>query len=272
MLPHCNMDGFEKAIGDTAVKLKVDLHVHTASDPVDNLPLDIESTIKLAAANGYDAIALTHHDAYFHITDDIARVAQREGVIVMPGIEASLDDGAHVLVVNCGPEIEGISSLDELNEIRRPEHLIVPAHPFYPCFGLGREKLEQWSDLFDALEWSHFWNKYFHRANLNAAKFCKRRGIPLVGTGDIHLPRQINRTYSLVEADRDPVSIVRAIRAGRVEVVTEPMSLADMALVMGELTVRNQLLSPRFWKRLPTVFADVYGRRPHRAHALESYA
>ena len=262
------MNGFQAETGNTSEKLKVDLHVHTALDPDDNLPLDIESTIELAAAHGYDAIALTHHDAYFHITDDIARVAERAGVIVLPGIEASLDDGAHVLVINCGPEIEGISSLEELANIRRSEHLIVPAHPFYPCFGLGRDKLEQWSDLFDAVEWSHFWNKHFFRPNLNAAKFCKRRGIPLVGTGDIHLPRQMNRTYSLVEAERDPVSIVRAIRAGQVEVVTEPISLVDMALLMGELSMRNQLLSSRFWKRLPTVFADVYGRRPHAAHEL----
>lgn len=256
----------------TTDKLKVDLHVHTSSDPVDNLPLDIEATIRLAAANGYDAIALTHHDAYFHITERIARVAEREGVVVMPGIEASLDDGAHVLIVNCGPEIEGISSLEELAEIRRPEHLIVPAHPFYPCFGLGREKLEQWSDLFDAVEWSFFWNKHLRRPNLDAAMFCNRRGIPLVGTGDIHLPRQMNRTYSLVQADRDPLSIVRAIRRGDVEVVTEPLPVADMAMVMAELMIRNQLFSRRFWKRLPTVFADVYGRRPHRAHELASYA
>jgi hypothetical protein len=266
------MDSFGKIVGGSTEKLKIDLHVHTALDPIDNLPLDIESTITLAAAHGYDVIALTHHDAYFHITDDIALVAEREGIIVLPGIEASLDDGAHVLVINCGPEIEGISSLDELSEVRRPEHLIVPAHPFYPCFGLGRQKLEQWSDLFDAIEWSYFWNKYLHRANLDAAKFCKRRGIPLVGTGDIHLPRQMNRTYSIVEAQRDPVSIVRAIRAGLVEVVTEPLSLVDMALIMGELTVHNQLLSPRFWKRLPTVFADVYARRPHQAHELAGYA
>ena len=156
--------------------------------------------------------------------------------------------------------------MEELAEIRRPEHLIVPAHPFYPCFGLGHEKLEQWSDLFDAVEWSHFWNKHLCAPNLSAAKFCKRRGIPLVGTGDVHLPRQMNRTYSLVEAERDPDSIVRAIRAGRVEVVTEPLSLVDMALTMGELTLRNQLLSRRFWQRLPTVVADFCGCRPHAAH------
>jgi predicted metal-dependent phosphoesterase TrpH len=131
------MDGLQTETGKKSEKLKVDLHVHTASDPDDNLPLDIESTIELAGAQGYDAIALTHHDAYFHITDDIARIAERAGVIVLPGIEASLDDGAHVLVINCGPEIEGIASLKELAKIRRPEHLIVPAHPFYPSHRSG---------------------------------------------------------------------------------------------------------------------------------------
>jgi hypothetical protein len=102
--------------------------------------------------------------------------------------------------------------------------------------------------------------------------WAKRRGIPLVGTGDIHVPRQIDRTYTLVQADKDPVSIVRAIRAGRVEIVTEPLPVAEMAMIVAELVLRNEMLSTRFWRRLPTVFADVYGRRPHRVGRLPSYA
>lgn len=262
------MSASEISIGGQGNKLKVDLHVHTAADSVDNLPLDAVATVELAASFGYDAIALTHHDAYVELTDEVMEASERTGVLVMTGIEASLDDGAHVLIINCGPEIRGISSLEELERVRRPEHLIVPAHPFYPCFGMGREKLVQWSELFDAVEWSQFWNRHVRKPNLDAARFCKRRGIPLVGTGDIHLPRQMNKTYSLVDADKDATSIVRAVRAGLVEVVTEPLSLAEMAMIMAELTVRNQVMSPRFWRRLPTVFADVYGRRPHRADVL----
>jgi len=267
-----DMDTFTDSIASTDRGLKVDLHVHTSADPVDNLPLDAVATVELAALHGYDAIALTHHDAWFEITDEIAEVSERTGVLVMPGIEASLDDGAHVLVVNCGREIEGVSSLQELSEARLPEHLIVPAHPFYPCFGIGLEKLEQWSDLFDALEWSHFWNRYLRGPNLKAALWANRRGVPIVGTGDIHVPRQIDRTYSMVRAQKDPVSIVRAIRAGSVEVVTEPLPLAEMAIILAELSLRHEMLSTRFWRRLPTVFADVYGRRPHRIRRLASYA
>jgi predicted metal-dependent phosphoesterase TrpH len=123
------MNGNQFPIDPFARPLKVDLHVHTSADPVDNLPLDAVATVELAAVHGYDAIALTHHDAYFEMSDEVRAASERTGVLVIPGIEASLDDGAHVLVVNCGRELEGVSSLDELAAVRRPEQLIVPAPP-----------------------------------------------------------------------------------------------------------------------------------------------
>ena len=76
--------------------LKVELHCHTAADPVDNLPLDIASTIARAAEFGYDAIAMTHHDAYYKHTPEALEASERTGVLVLPGVEATLDENGHI--------------------------------------------------------------------------------------------------------------------------------------------------------------------------------
>jgi len=243
--------------------LKVDLHVHSSADPVDNLPLDMAATIELAAAHGYDAIALTHHEA--HITADraAAEASERTGVLVLPGIEASLDDGAHVLVINSGREIEDVRSLAELARFKREEHLVIPAHPYYPGFGLGHRKLERWAQTFDALELCHFWNRWVGWPNRRAAEFCRAHDLPLVATGDVHLPGQIDRSYALVDASRDPRAIVDAVRAGRFESVTEPVSIVEMVTLLGTITLRNQIAGSRFWSRLPRIFRDVYVPRRH---------
>jgi predicted metal-dependent phosphoesterase TrpH len=230
--------------------LKVELHCHTSADPVDNLPLDIVSTIERAAELGYDAIAMTHHDAYYKHTDEALEASERTGVLVLPGVEATLDENGHVLIINCGSEVEGIETLDDLAAVRRPEHLVIAAHPYYPGFGLGEELLERYATLFDGIEWSHFWNHYTIRPNLRAHQFCRRHSLPLVGTGDIHLPAQMNYTYALVKAEKDPMAITRAIRAGDVELVTEPLSFSDMVGFLAEMTWRNQVTSSKFWRQV----------------------
>jgi predicted metal-dependent phosphoesterase TrpH len=230
--------------------LKVDLHCHTSADPVDNLPLDVVSTIERAAELGYDAIAMTHHDAYYKHTPEALEASERTGVLVLPGVEATLDNNGHVLIINCGSEVEGIKTLDDLACVRRPDHLIIAAHPFYPGFRLGEDTLERYASLFDGVEWSHFWNHYTIRPNLLAHQFCRRHDLPLVGTGDIHLPEQMNRTFALVKADKNPAAITEAIRAGQVELVTEALSFAEMLAFTAKLTLRNQLTPIKFWRRV----------------------
>jgi len=243
--------------------LKVDFHVHTSADPVDNLPLDAVATIELAAKNGFDAIALTHHDLYLRETNEIREASQRTGVLVLPGIEATLDGGCHVVIINADAKVEQVRCLAELAEYRSEENLIFPAHPFYPPFQLGAERLERWAHIFDAVEWSHFWSKFLSRPNRLARSFCDQHGMPMVGTGDVHLPDQMNSTYSLVEAEKEVGAVAEAVRAGRVQVVSEPIPLWRMVSVLGRLTLRNQICSTKFWRQLPEV---LWPSQPLRQH------
>ena len=47
--------------------LKVELHTHTSDDPADWIPHSARELIDRAAAQGYDAVAITLHD---HQADD----------------------------------------------------------------------------------------------------------------------------------------------------------------------------------------------------------
>jgi predicted metal-dependent phosphoesterase TrpH len=244
-------------------KLKVELHLHTSADPVDNLPLDIVETLHHAARLGFDAIAVTHHESVFVPDEAALEASERTGVLLIPGIEASLDGGAHVLILGCGPEMEEVRTLEELSRVKQPHHLVIPAHPFYPggvAMGL-KGLLEPWVHLFDAVEWSHFWHPWLEGPNLRAAEFAERHQIPLVGTGDVHLPDQMGHTYTLVEAEKTQAAIIAAIKEGRTEVITRPLELLHMAWIAARLLVRNHALNPRLWRRLrPTL-------RPSRSPA-----
>ena len=59
--------------------------------------------------------------------------------------------------------------------------------------------------------------------NRRAIRWARAHGKPLVGNTDLHLLDQMGTTYSLVDAEPQADAICDAIRAGRVEVRTEPL-------------------------------------------------
>ena len=69
--------------------LKVDLHLHTADDPLDRIRHSGAELVDRAAALGFDALAITLHDAQF----DAARLrayARERGVLLIPGVERTI--------------------------------------------------------------------------------------------------------------------------------------------------------------------------------------
>src|SRR5207248_2528488 len=86
--------------------------------------------------------------------------------------------------------------------------------------------------------------------NRRAVAWALRHGKPLVGNGDIHRLSQLGTTYSLVDAAPDPDAICAAIRAGRVEVRTAPLSAVGAAALFASL-VAADLLRRRSARALP---------------------
>jgi len=219
--------------------LKVDLHAHTSEDPVDRIPYDARTLIERAATLGYSALAITLHDRQLALTE-LTSFARERGVVLVPGIERTIR-GKHVLLLNFPQGTEQVSDFDELARLRRRTNgLVVAPHPFYPHpTALGRF-METHASLFDAVEVNAFYTRLMD-FNRPAVRWARERGKPLVGNGDVHRLSQLGRTFSLVDAEPQPDAICEAIRADRVSVYTEPLSVLECAWLMGDLLVTDLL-------------------------------
>src|SRR5262245_41475962 len=142
--------------------LKVDFHSHSADDPADFI---VHSTVQLidrAADLGFDALAITLHDRQLDL-DGLKDHASRKGLLLLPGIEKTID-GRHVLLINFPRAAERIGSFDDLAQLkeRHRSGLVVAPHPFYPhpsCLG---RLLERHHELFDAVEVNAFYTSTFN--------------------------------------------------------------------------------------------------------------
>ncbi|RPJ07709.1 MAG: hypothetical protein EHM36_06455, partial [Deltaproteobacteria bacterium] len=109
--------------------LKVDLHLHTAEDPLDQIKHTARELISKAAGQGFDVLAITnHHSLTFN--QDLFSYARERGVLLIPGVEVSIRR-RHVLLLN-PPAGKNISDFKSLSGLRRPETLIVAPHPYFP--------------------------------------------------------------------------------------------------------------------------------------------
>lgn len=211
------------------MKLKVDFHTHTSDDPQDYIDFGAEMLIDRAVAAGFDAVAITNHDIVT-FNRELEKYATDRGILLIPGIELTLSN-SHVVVIN--PDVEHdlkMTSLTDLAVRDNSSSLVIAPHPYYPGAKCLRTKLEANIGVFDAVEFSFFYN-HFINPNKRAVKTARTHRKPLVGSSDCHNVWQVGYTYSLVEAEKDIPSIISAVKEGKVEVATTPLSFATMIRV-----------------------------------------
>ena len=242
--------------------LKVDLHLHTADDPLDRLFHTSFDLVDRAAELGFDAIAITLHEIQL-ANPRVAAHARERGITLIPGTERTIE-GRHVLMLNFpGAEAESVRTFDELARLKaRTRGLVIAPHPYFPVRHCLHARLDAHRDLFDAVEWSYFWTRALN-FNARAARWARAHGKPLVGNSDLHDLRQIGRTYSMIDAPRDAAAICDAIRQGRVTVQTTPAPVTELAGVIARVAFRGSRFSQPF--RLP-----VPSTRPRRTSATPS--
>jgi predicted metal-dependent phosphoesterase TrpH len=214
--------------------LKIELHTHTADDPVDAIPHTTFELIDRAAALGYDAVAITLHERQLDLRPFIP-YADGRGIVLIPGVERTIE-GRHVLLLNYPlGATDGVLTFDDLRRLRHQEHgLVIAPHPFFPSPVCLRGALARHADLFDAVER----NAMFIRGldfNRAAERFAARHGKPVVGNCDVHRLAQLGSTYSMVDAGRNPDAICAAIAAGRVRVESRPLAWTEAARLMSAL-------------------------------------
>lgn len=230
------------------MQIKINLHFHTNDDPIERafIRYDAFAAIDEAAKQGFGAIAITLHNI-FHFTSELAEYAQKKGVLLIPGIEKTIE-GAHVLIINATKEAEQVKTFHDLAVYRasHPECFIVAPHPYYYGNISLKEKLDEYHHLFDAVEQSWFYRGLMDR-NKQAAQAAKKYNLPVVATSDTHALHRINYSYAAVNAESKTIdSILVALRAGNFENASRPAPLWDIASVFwitavnaGELSIRK---------------------------------
>ncbi len=216
--------------------LKIDFHIHSKEDPHDFLRNDAYKIIDIMAARGFDAIAITNHNR-FTWSERLRDYAKERGVILIRGVERTIKR-RHVLLINFPGEISDYRTLNDVEGAKREDNLVIAAHPYFPMPTASGILLDSRPEVFDAVEYCHYYVK-----NLNFNNWAVSRafemGKPLIGNSDAHVTRQIGRTYSIVKAEKNPEAIIRAIKEGRVKVVSRPYRAAQLLRISSVISIRN---------------------------------
>ncbi len=203
--------------------LKIQFHLHTSQDPIDNIRHSEKELIDKAAKLGYNALSITCHNKVI-FDDDLKKYAAQKNILLIPGIEKSIFR-KHVLIINADQEAEKIQNFEDLKTYRqkKPDCLVIAAHPFYPVPISLKENLEKHIDLFDAIEYSWYHSKKLNKYNKMAASLAEKYAKPMLGTADNHILKYLNMTYSMVEADKNIASIFAAIKHGKISIVSRDL-------------------------------------------------
>lgn len=219
--------------------LKVELHCHTDIDPSDLIPYSTRELIDHAARLGFHAIAVTPHDGYFDPSAD-AQYARARGIMLIAGIERTLQ-GKHVLLLNFPAACARVRTFGDIAALKaaHPGGLVVAPHAFYPNpSALRRTLMDRHAPLFDAIEVNAMYTRVID-FNPAAIEWARQQNLPLVGNSDLHTLAHLGRTYSLVDAEPNVDAICAAIRQGRVEVRTTPVSHLHAGWTFGQMVVRG---------------------------------
>ena len=200
----------------TAGVLTAELHVHSAHsydgrDPVRDL-------LERAAAVGLDAIAVTDHDVIEGSLEAV-EAAPEYGLLAIPGMEVSSAAG-HVLALGVEEAVEpGLPFGETVDRIHDLGGIAVVPHPFQKSRSGVLAKIS--TDELEAADAIEVYNSRLltGRANRRAARFARRRNIPMTAGSDAHISEMVGQATTTVDADERSVrAILEAVREGRTTV------------------------------------------------------
>lgn len=212
-----------------AVKLKVDLHLHTAHDLAEIAAgrkdlIPPKELVDMAVAQNFDAIAISHHCVQYQ-DDELTEYARQKGLIVIPAVETYIQR-KHVLLVNFSTK-KHILNYHDLAIHKTDDVLVIAPHPYYVLSAcLGSDLVEN-IECFDAIEYCHYYYKFLN-PNRKALRVAKKYNLPVIGNSDTHRRFQFGTTYSYVYAEKKSIpAIIRAIKQGKVEYISHPLTLRN---------------------------------------------
>lgn len=209
--------------------LNADLHIHTSCSK------DGESTVEqvLAAAvrAGLDVIAITDHD-----TMDGYRIACEltTDLLVIPGVEVSTKDGHLIALGIEKAPLPGFPIPDTIREVKNAGGVTILPHPFHRYRHGAALKCAGSFAAADAIE---VYNSRYviPHANKKAMRLARAMGKPVVAGSDAHNARFIGYGRTLIDAEKNVPSVLKAIKEGR----TQPAGRKTPVRVYTKQSLRN---------------------------------
>ncbi|MEW5896259.1 MAG: PHP domain-containing protein [Nanoarchaeota archaeon] len=236
--------------------LKAELHTHVKGDPEDNIPYTAEMLIDHAAELNFDVLGITCHDYVYEEQEPLKKYAEKKNILLLFGAEITIE-GKHTLVYNItNKERKKIKTFEELKRLKinklkkeqnntnklkkeginnrklskKPIFVIAP-HPFNLAPSCPKKNILKYGDLFDAWEFSFFFTKWFN-PNKKTLRLAKKLNKPVVGNSDVHLLKDLGRTYTLIDAPLSEKAIFAAIKQGKTKVVGRPLKGYEFCYVI----------------------------------------
>ncbi len=213
--------------------LKAELHTHINIDPQDRgyVRYSAYELIDHAAEAGFDVLGITCHN-YVYTDTEVRKYALSKGIILITGMEMDLQ-GKHTLIYNItNEEARQIKTFHELSHLKEKlaaegrNIFIIAAHPFHYAPICLKGKVIEHLNLFDAWEYS-FFHCRLSNPNKKTVRLAGKFNKPLVGSSDVHLLKDLGRTYTLIDSLKDETEIFNAIRKNNVKVVSRPLSISE---------------------------------------------
>lgn len=215
-------------------KLKSDLHLHTKEDIKSrghSVDLTAKELIDIAADENYEVLAIANHKTVTY-NQELVDYALKRNILLIPAQEIEIKK-RHILLINF-KEPTKIKSYRDIMEQKCENNLVIAPHPFFPRMYSLRNKVKQHLKLFDAIEFSGFYSNIVN-FNKPALKFAQKYNIPIIGNSDTHYRFQFGTTYSLIESKKDIISIIKAIKSGKIEIISRPFTTVELSLFVLEV-------------------------------------
>ncbi len=235
--------------------LKCDFHIHSREDPHDVLEHTAVELIDHAAQLEYQVLALTLHGRLY-CPQELRDHAASKGILLIPGIEVYLNH-CEVLLLGVNPQdLDNLKTFDDLRALKKArgdEILVIAPHPFYGLRQCVGARLEQFADVFDAIEFCHFYTLWWN-PNRRAEMLARRLDKPIIACSDTHRLRWMKDHYNLVDAQPTQDDVFAAIRAGRFQNITRPLDTGEAirrALWYFILHITLKIFRAKGWIRKP---------------------
>lgn len=223
---------------------RVDFHHHVQGDPVDVLGYSARQLVDDAVRKGLHAIAVTPHGRVFR-DEELRSYAHEKGLLLIFGIEKRIE-GREVLLLNVeSSEIPIPMTFKDLHRLRKTRGnsiLVVAPHPFYPSKSCMGERLDEFHELFDAVEYAHL-HLPFYNPNDAAVVWARARGKAILSNSDTHGLFMLGHNFTEVEAEQLTVeALFESIRKKQVRPVVHIPSFFQVGRFLVQITFFQWIL------------------------------